>query len=56
VNGRWLVAIELGAGTAIATVRHECETVAWRLISINPQDTPPPAQGVCCCPLARWRR
>jgi NAD-dependent SIR2 family protein deacetylase len=46
VNFRRLVAIELGAGTTIATVRRECEAAAWRLIRINPQDTAPPANGV----------
>ena len=46
VKDRRVVAIELGAGTAIPTVRHTCEYAAWRLIRINPQDTEPPAQGV----------
>ena len=41
-----VVALELGAGTAIPTVRHTCEYAAWRLIRINPQDTEPPARGV----------
>ena len=46
VQDRRLVAIELGAGTAIATVRHTCEYAAWRLIRLNPQDTEPPAGGL----------
>jgi len=41
-----VVAIELGAGTAIPTVRGTCEYAAWRLIRINPHDTEPPARGV----------
>jgi NAD-dependent SIR2 family protein deacetylase len=43
---RRLVAIELGAGTTIATVRRECEYIAWKLIRINPHETEPPARGV----------
>lgn len=35
---REIVAIELGAGTAIPTVRVECEQQAGRLIRINPRD------------------
>lgn len=46
VKDRRLVVLELGAGTTIATVRHECEYAVWRLIRINPHDTEPPAQGV----------
>ena len=46
VQDRRLVVIELGAGTKIATVRHGCEQVAWRLIRTNPQDTEPPDRGV----------
>lgn len=37
-----LVAIELGAGTAIPTVRYECERVAERLIRINPRESQTP--------------
>lgn len=45
-----LAVIELGAGTAVPTVRYECETVAAhlpgaRLIRINPRDTRAPAAG-----------
>lgn len=46
VQDRRLVVLELGAGTTIATVRRECEYIAWRLIRINPQDTEPPTRGV----------
>ncbi len=46
VQDRRLVAVELGAGTAIPTVRHTCEYAAWRLIRINPQDTQSPDPGV----------
>ncbi|MDQ5911508.1 MAG: hypothetical protein QG599_3606 [Pseudomonadota bacterium] len=46
VQDRRLVAVELGAGTAIPTVRHTCEYAARRLIRINPQDTQSPDQGV----------
>jgi NAD-dependent SIR2 family protein deacetylase len=43
VEGGSVVAIELGAGLAIPTVRHECESRANLLIRINPReaDTPP---------------
>ncbi|HBE67725.1 MAG TPA: NAD-dependent deacetylase [Planctomycetaceae bacterium] len=36
---REIVAIEIGAGTAIPTVRLECEHQASRLIRINPRDS-----------------
>ena len=41
-----VLAIELGAGTAIPTVRHECEELAGHVIRINPRDTSPPRNGV----------
>ena len=37
VRGRRVVAIELGAGLAIPTVRSVCETESQRLIRINPR-------------------
>ena len=46
VKNRRVVAIELGAGTAIPTVRHTCEYAAWQLIRINPHETEPPSRGV----------
>lgn len=46
VQDRRLVAVELGAGTTIATVRRECEAAAWWVIRINPHDTEPPPHGV----------
>jgi NAD-dependent SIR2 family protein deacetylase len=46
VDGRKVVAIELGAGTAIPTVRHECEARSQFLIRINPRDADPPQSGV----------
>ena len=38
-----IVAIECGAGTAIPTVRLECESIASTLIRINPRDSHSPA-------------
>jgi NAD-dependent SIR2 family protein deacetylase len=46
VEGRKVVAIELGAGTAIPTVRHECEARSQFLIRINPRDADPPPRGI----------
>lgn len=37
-QGKRLVAIEIGAGTAIPTVRYECEHQTDKLIRINPRD------------------
>ncbi len=36
--GKRLVAIEMGAGSAIPTVRQECESIAPKHIRINPVD------------------
>jgi NAD-dependent SIR2 family protein deacetylase len=43
VEGKRVVAIEMGAGLAIPTVRDECETRGQVLVRINPReaDTPP---------------
>lgn len=41
-----VVAIELGAGLAIPTVRHECEFVARQLIRINPRESATNADGI----------
>jgi hypothetical protein len=49
VAGRRLVAIELGAGLAIPTVRWECEERCQTLIRINPREAEAPAHGI---PLA----
>ena len=38
----WVVAIELGAGLAIPTVRRECEACASMLIRINPREADEP--------------
>ncbi len=46
VRGANVVAIELGAGTAIPTVRFECEQVATKVIRINPRDHQVPAHGI----------
>lgn len=46
VSGANIVAIELGAGTAIPTVRFECEHVADTVIRINPRDHQVPAHGI----------
>jgi NAD-dependent SIR2 family protein deacetylase len=49
VQGCRLVAIELGAGLAIPTVREECEERGQVLIRINPREADTPAGGI---PLA----
>lgn len=41
-----LVAIEFGAGLAIPTVRHECETRSDLLIRINPREADTPRGGI----------
>ena len=46
VAGRRVVAVELGAGLAIPTVRVECETRAWLLIRINPREADTPEDGI----------
>lgn len=46
VAGGRIVAIELGAGTAIPTVRYECERQADVLIRINPRDNAVPSHGI----------
>jgi NAD-dependent SIR2 family protein deacetylase len=48
VQGRRVVAIEIGAGLAIPTVRAECEHRADVLVRINPRDpdTPPPGVSI----------
>jgi len=46
VAGKRVVAIELGAGTAIPTVRRECQRRADVLIRINPHDAKAPAGGI----------
>jgi NAD-dependent SIR2 family protein deacetylase len=49
VEGRRVVAVELGAGLAIPTVRDECEERGRVLVRINPREPDTPAGGV---PLA----
>jgi NAD-dependent SIR2 family protein deacetylase len=46
VKGRRVVAIELGAGLAIPTVRRECELHAETLIRINPREPETPRDGI----------
>lgn len=46
VQGRNIVAIESGAGTAIPTVRYECEGRASKLIRINPHEAEVARGGV----------
>lgn len=46
VKGRHVVAIELGAGLAIPTVRTECELIGHVLIRINPRDSEVSAGGI----------
>jgi NAD-dependent SIR2 family protein deacetylase len=41
-----LTVIELGVGTAIPTVRHECERRGGQLIRINPRDDDVPPGGI----------
>jgi NAD-dependent SIR2 family protein deacetylase len=45
-RSRRIVAIELGAGLAIPTVRHECEARGQVLIRINPREADTPAGGI----------
>ncbi len=45
-RGRFIVAIELGAGTAIPSVRYECEDRGTRLIRINPREAQVPEGGI----------
>ena len=49
VQGRRVVAIEMGAGLAIPTVREECESRGDVLIRINPREAEAPPHGI---PLA----
>ena len=46
VQGKRLVAIELGAGTAVPTVRFECERRPGALIRCNPRDTDAPPGSI----------
>jgi NAD-dependent SIR2 family protein deacetylase len=46
VEGHRVVAIELGAGLAIPTVREECEGRADVLIRVNPREPETPAGGI----------
>jgi NAD-dependent SIR2 family protein deacetylase len=50
ISGRRLVAIELGAGTTIPTVRIECMLLSSIVVRINPQDADVPA-GQISIPL-----
>ncbi len=43
---RYVVAVEIGAGTAVPTVRSECAQAANRLVRINPRDADVPANGI----------
>jgi NAD-dependent SIR2 family protein deacetylase len=45
-QGRRIVAVELGAGLSIPTVRRECEARSQVLIRINPRDATVPAGGI----------
>jgi NAD-dependent SIR2 family protein deacetylase len=53
VQVRRVVAIELGAGLAIPTVRNECEARGQALIRINPRESETPGGGI---PLALGAR
>lgn len=46
VQGRRIVAVELGAGLAIPTVRVECEARGQVLIRINPREADTPSPGI----------
>lgn len=46
VDRKFLVTIEFGAGTAISTVRHECEQRRGKLIRVNPRDCQAPANAI----------
>ncbi|QEL13754.1 SIR2 family NAD-dependent protein deacylase [Limnoglobus roseus] len=46
VDGRRVVAIEMGAGLAIPTVREECEEQSQVLIRINPREAETPPGGI----------
>jgi NAD-dependent SIR2 family protein deacetylase len=46
VEGRRVVAVELGAGLAIPTVRIECESRAQIVIRINPREAETPIGGI----------
>lgn len=46
VEEKNVVAIELGAGLGVPTVRRECEASAGALIRINPQESETPAGGI----------
>lgn len=46
VQGRRIVAIELGAGLAIPTVRGECEQRGLSLVRINPREAETPEGGI----------
>ena len=46
VRQRRLVVIELGAGTAVPTVRLECESASGTLIRINPREPEMPERGI----------
>jgi NAD-dependent SIR2 family protein deacetylase len=46
LQGRRVVAVELGAGLAIPTVREECEVRARVLIRVNPREADTPLGGI----------
>jgi NAD-dependent SIR2 family protein deacetylase len=46
VQSARIVAVELGAGLAIPTVRHECEQRSAFMVRINPRDSAAPRRGV----------
>jgi len=46
VDSSRMVAIELGAGLAVPTVRIECESLGGTLIRLNPRDSSVPAHGI----------
>ena len=54
MRGKRLATVELGAGTAVPTVRQECERSRGKLIRINLQDTDGP-DGSIVVPVGALR-
>ncbi len=46
IHRRFLVVIEIGAGTAVPTVRRECEQRRGKLIRVNPREPDAPERGI----------
>ena len=46
IRGRKLIVLELGAGSAVPTVRHTCESAGGLLIRMNPREPEAPAGAI----------